>query len=147
MLRFQREARAASQLTHPGIATVHDLGQTEDGTLYIAMEFVDGPTLRDALARGPMPGDRIARLLRQIAGALATAHRQLIVHRDLKPANIVVRTGADGAETTKLLDFGIAKTLDEGGTKLTSTGLVIGTPQYMSPEQAPERPVDGRSDQ
>jgi serine/threonine-protein kinase len=144
--RFQREARAASNLNHPGIATVYDLGQTGDGTLYIAMEFVNGPSLKDALADGPLPADRVVRIVRQIATALAAAHEMQIVHRDLKPQNVILAKDAAGREVAKLLDFGIAKTFDDGATKLTSTGIVIGTPQYMSPEQASGSDVDGRSD-
>jgi len=145
--RFQREARAASQLDHPNIATVHDLGQTEDGTLYIAMEFIEGVSLKDLIRQeGQLPSDRIVAFLRQIAGALQAAHRRGIVHRDLKPQNIMVTTGSDGREAAKLLDFGIAKMFDEEATQLTATGLSIGTPQYMSPEQANGAAVDGRSD-
>ncbi len=145
--RFQREARAASQLDHPNIAIVHDLGQTEDGTLYIAMEFIEGESLKELIRReGQLPAERIVAFLRQIAGALQAAHRRNIVHRDLKPQNIMVTTGSDGRETAKLLDFGIAKMFDEEATQLTATGLSIGTPQYMSPEQANGAVVDGRSD-
>ena len=144
--RFQREARAASHLNHPGIATVYDLGQSEDGTLYIAMEFVEGPSLKDVLASGPLPPDRIVRIVRQIATALGAAHDRQIVHRDLKPQNVVLTMDAAGRELAKLLDFGIAKTFDDGATRLTSTGIVVGTPQYMSPEQASGSPVDARSD-
>jgi serine/threonine protein kinase len=144
--RFQREARAASALSHPGIATVHDLGQTEDGMLYIAMEFVEGPTLKFVLGSGPLPSIRIIRILRQVVDALGVAHERQIVHRDLKPQNIVLRRGPGGRETATLLDFGIAKTFDGDATQLTSTGIAVGTPQYMSPEQASGSAADPRSD-
>ncbi|HSF99529.1 MAG TPA: protein kinase [Vicinamibacterales bacterium] len=145
--RFEREARAASNLNHPNIATVHDLGQLEDGTLYMVMEFIEGDTLKAVIGRdGPMPPARIVRLLGQIVSALAAAHRNGIVHRDLKPQNIMVTRDAGGHEVAKLLDFGIAKTMDDAATQLTATGLSLGTPQYMAPEQANGGQVDGRSD-
>ena len=144
--RFQREARAATSLSHPNIVAVYDLGQAEDGTLYIAMELVDGPSLKDAIQKGgPMDPIRIVRLVRQVLSALALAHRSHIIHRDLKPQNIMLATDRDGNEIAKLVDFGIAKTFDDR-TQLTSTGFAIGTPQYMAPEQASGSDVDGRSD-
>jgi serine/threonine-protein kinase len=144
--RFQREARAATSLNHPNIVAVYDLGQADDGTLYIAMELVDGPSLKDAIQKaGPMDPIRIVRLMRQVLSALALAHRNHIVHRDLKPQNIMLATDRDGNEIAKLVDFGIAKTFDDR-TQLTSTGFAIGTPQYMAPEQASGSDVDGRSD-
>lgn len=144
--RFQREARAATSLNHPNIVAVYDLGQADDGTLYIAMELVDGPSLKDAIQRGgPMAPERIARLMRQVLSALSLAHKHQIVHRDLKPQNIMLATDRDGTEIAKLVDFGIAKTFDDR-TQLTATGFAIGTPQYMAPEQASGADVDGRSD-
>jgi serine/threonine-protein kinase len=145
--RFRREARAASNLDHPNIVTVHDLGQADDGALYLAMEYVDGSSLKEIIrAEGQLAPERIARLLGQVAGALSTAHRHQIIHRDLKPHNIMVATDAEGREVTKLLDFGIAKMFDDAATQLTATGAALGTPQYMSPEQAAGRDIDGRSD-
>lgn len=144
--RFQREARAAGNLSHPNIAAAYDLGQTADGTLYIAMELVRGRSLKDVIREtGPLGVDRIIRILRQIGSALALAHRHGIIHRDLKPHNVMLAED-DGREVAKLLDFGIAKTFDDASTQLTATGFVLGTPQYMSPEQAAGRPIDGRSD-
>lgn len=144
--RFQREARAAGNLNHPNIAAAYDLGQTSDGTLYIAMELINGPSLKDVIrSGGPMAVDRIVRIMRQVGDALALAHRHNIIHRDLKPHNVMLATG-NGVEVPKLLDFGIAKTFDDASTQLTATGFVLGTPQYMSPEQAAGRPIDGRSD-
>ncbi|HMF92707.1 MAG TPA: serine/threonine-protein kinase [Vicinamibacterales bacterium] len=144
--RFQREARAATALNHPNIVSVYDLGQTPDGTLYIAMEYIDGPSLKSLMQAGrPIPLSRTISILRQVASALATAHRHNIVHRDLKPHNIMLATGPDGSELAKLVDFGIAKTFDES-TQLTSAGSALGTPYYMSPEQIEGRTVDARSD-
>ncbi len=146
--RFQREARAATSLEHPNIVAVYDLGQAEDGALYIAMEFVNGLNLKDAIrGSGPMPAARIARLLTQVASALARAHRSEIVHRDLKPQNLMIAVDASGQEHIKLLDFGIAKSLQEGTTtQLTASGYSLGTPHYMAPEQAVGEEVDGRAD-
>src|SRR5829696_9032320 len=129
--RFQREARAATSLEHPNIVAVYDLGQAEDGALYIAMEYVKGVDLKEAIrTSGPMPPARIVGLLRQVASALARAHRNHIVHRDLKPQNLVIATDPAGEERVKLLDFGIAKTLEEGATPLTAAGYSLGTPHY-----------------
>jgi serine/threonine-protein kinase len=145
--RFFREARAAAKLAHPNIVTVHDLGQTEDGTLYIIMEIVDGQSLKDLIvAEGPWEPTRALRFCRGVTSALSLAHRNGIVHRDLKPQNIMVAKDSEGHETPKLLDFGIAKTLEPDSPALTSTGMVLGTPHYMSAEQAKGMPADQRSD-
>ena len=131
--------------TIPNIVSVYDLGQTPEGTLYIAMEFVDGPSLKSAIQNGgPIAPARTVALLRQVASALMVAHRAKIVHRDLKPHNIMLAR-QDGREVVKLVDFGIAKTFDES-TQLTMDGDAIGTPHYMAPEQAEGRNVDTRSD-
>jgi tRNA A-37 threonylcarbamoyl transferase component Bud32 len=144
--RFQREARAASNLDHPHIVTVYDLGQTSEGTLYIAMEFIDGPSLREAIRRdGPMAPARAVDILRQVASALSAAHRKQIVHRDLKSHNLMLAADDDGRDVVKLVDFGIAKTFDES-TQLTAAGYMMGTPHYMSPEQAEGKAVDHRAD-
>ena len=145
--RFQREARAASNLNHPNIVSVYDLGQTDDGTLYIAMEFIDGPSLKDVIRKtGPMPVARIKAILLQVATALGEAHNHNIIHRDLKPHNVMLSKGPGGVEVAKLLDFGIAKTFEDGSTQLTQTGFAIGTPQYMAPEQAAGKDVTPQSD-
>ncbi len=145
--RFFREARAAAKLSHPNIVTVHDLGQDKDGTLYIAMEIVDGESLKDLIvAQGPWASARALRFCRAVASALSLAHRNGIVHRDLKPQNIMVFRDSEGNESPKLLDFGIAKTLEPDSPALTSTGMVLGTPHYMSSEQAKGMPADQRSD-
>jgi eukaryotic-like serine/threonine-protein kinase len=144
--RFQREARAATALSHPNIVSVYDLGQTTEGTLYIAMEFVDGPSLKSVIeSGGPVPAMRTLTLARQLASALSVAHRQGIIHRDLKPHNVMLARSHDGQEIAKLVDFGIAKTFEEG-TQLTVSGFSPGTPQYMAPEQAEGGTVDARSD-
>jgi len=145
--RFQREARAAARLDHPNIASVYDLGQTDDGTLFIAMEFIDGSSLKDVIqTAGPLPAARIVSLTGQIAAALAAAHARNIIHRDLKPQNVCITRDETGREVAKLLDFGIAKSFGDDATQVTATGLALGTPQYMSPEQTTGQPLDGRSD-
>jgi serine/threonine protein kinase len=145
--RFQREAQAASNLNHPNIVGVFDLGQTADGTLYIAMEFIDGPSLKDVIRQsGPMAPSRVVAILRQVASALSLAHKHNIIHRDLKPHNVMLATDKERREIAKLLDFGIAKTFDDAATQLTVTGFALGTPQYMAPEQAAGKVVDGRTD-
>ncbi len=136
--RFMFEARAAASLEHPNICTVHEIGETEDGQLYIVMGCYDGETLDRRIARGPLPLDEALRIATDVARGLAKAHDRGIVHRDVKPANIMVT--ADGV--VKILDFGIAKLGDAG---LTHTG-VIGTITYMSPEQAFGETVDHRAD-
>jgi len=130
--RFLREGRTTAAFSHRHAVTVFDAGE-DAGDLYIVMEFVDGPSLADHLARnGPLPVDEMVRISRQVLSALAAAHSAGIVHRDVKPANILI--GADG--DTKLADFGIAKRFDDLGAAVTSTGMVIGTPRYLAPEQA-----------
>jgi predicted esterase len=151
LARFEREARTASALNHPNIVTIYDVAEHE-GTTYIAMELVEGRTLRELIAAGPLPIDRAVRLASQIADGLAKAHAVGIVHRDIKPANVMVT--ADGL--VKILDFGLAKLFTPavgqeiaGATLATETreGVVVGTPHYMSPEQLSGDAVDHRSDQ
>ncbi|HEY7370137.1 MAG TPA: serine/threonine-protein kinase, partial [Thermoanaerobaculia bacterium] len=152
--RFEREARAASALSHPAIVAVHDVGKAEAGP-WIAMELVEGSSLREVLAPGPMPTRRLLALAATVADGLARAHEAGIVHRDLKPENVMI--SRDGHP--KILDFGLAKmtepipgeqsrapTRTSGGSQ-TGTGLVLGTVGYMSPEQAAGKAVDFRSDQ
>ncbi len=139
--RLFREARAAGVLSHPGIVTIYDM-EEEDGLAYIAMQFVNGPTLDDLMAgKKPMRPDQIFRILRQTAAALDFAHQKGIVHRDIKPANIMV----DEDGSVKIADFGIAKAGTSGN--LTLSGAILGTPNYMSPEQVQGTSIDGRSDQ
>ena len=143
--RFMREARAASGIGHPNIVNINDFGTSEDGSAYLAMEFLDGVTLAEAMQSGPIPFARALDIFIQIAGALEAAHEQGIVHRDLKPENIMVVRAGKQNELVKVLDFGIAK-VKNAAAKITQTGLVFGTPHYMSPEQAAGQPVDHRSD-
>jgi serine/threonine protein kinase/WD40 repeat protein len=149
--RFEQEARSASALNHPNIVTIHEIGSF-DSTTYIAMELVDGRTVREILHSGPLPARRLLDLAFQIADGLAKAHSAGIVHRDLKPENVMV--SRDGV--VKILDFGLAKlvksTPGESShlpttTNQTKAGTVLGTVGYMSPEQASGEPVDFRSDQ
>jgi serine/threonine-protein kinase len=146
--RFDREARALASLNHPNIATVHGL-EGEGGTTALVMEFVEGPTLAERITKGPIPVPETLAIARQIADALEAAHERGIVHRDLKPGNVMIRP--DGA--IKVLDFGLAKDLRAAGgqdaatvTAATEAGEVMGTPAYMSPEQARGEPVDRRTD-
>lgn len=143
-VRFLREARAAGALNHPNIATIYDVGVVE-GVPYIAMELIEGQTLDLALqSQGRFPYERVLELGLQLASALEYAHRAGIVHRDIKPSNVLLT--ADG-RTAKLLDFGVAR-IDGAGEDLAKTqfGQLIGTPRYMSPEQALGAPLDHRSD-
>jgi Tol biopolymer transport system component/serine/threonine protein kinase len=139
LARFQREARAAAGLSHPNIIAIHDVGE-QDGVHYIAMEWVDGGSLRARLAFGPLSLEESQRVLAQTADALDCAHRHGLIHRDIKPGNILF-TG-DGR--VKVADFGIAHAAD--GTQLTRSGVILGTPEYMAPEQAQGIPVDHRLD-
>jgi serine/threonine protein kinase len=150
--RFLREARAASALSHPHIATIHDYGKTEAGQPYIVMEYVEGKTLADLIFKGSLTIPRSLRIIREVAEALGEAHRLGIIHRDIKPANIAV----DDRGIVKVLDFGLAKQIGleplEPGANVTSLdtqtreGLLVGTPMYFSPEQALGKDVDPRSD-
>src|SRR5437660_3627428 len=137
--RFRREAQSAAGLSHPNIVSIFDRGRAE-GTYYIAMEYLDGRTLKELLVRnGPTPIPIAIDYARQIIGAISFAHRNGIVHRDIKPHNIVV--GSDGR--LKVTDFGIARS---GASQMTEAGSIVGTAQYLSPEQARGAPVDPRSD-
>jgi len=145
--RFAREASNAARIIHPNVAAVFDYGES-DGLIYLVMEFVDGEPLARVLTReAPLALDRALDLASQIADGLGAAHELGIVHRDLKPDNILVTRTRTGREIAKVVDFGIAKAIQEGvGEGLTHTGQVIGTPEFMSPEQLLGDPVDARSD-
>jgi serine/threonine-protein kinase len=146
--RFRREARAASRVDHPHVTYILDFGETEQGRAYMAMEYVEGPTLAHALFReGPFSVERAAAILEQIAQALAAAHACNVIHRDLKPRNVVLTEHAGQADFVKVLDFGLAKIVDLKSTSvITPLGHTFGTPEYISPEQAVDQPVDHRAD-
>jgi serine/threonine protein kinase len=153
--RFRREARVLASLNHPHIGGIYGL-EDANGITALVLELVEGPTLADRIAEGPIPLDEALPIAKQIAEALEAAHEQGIVHRDLKPANIKVR--ADGM--AKVLDFGLAKAMEPASASspmvsqsptitspaMTQAGIILGTAAYMSPEQAKGRPVDKRSD-
>ena len=145
--RFNREAANASRISHPNVAAVYDFGETRDGIIYLAMEFVDGEPLTSIIeGSGPLPARRAAEIARQAAEGLAAAHDLGIVHRDLKPENLMIAKTRDGVDLVKIVDFGIAKAAGVDAQKVTKSGLVIGTPDYMSPEQLSGDPIDSRSD-
>jgi len=152
MSRFVREAKAASALNHPNIVTIHEIGRA-DSMRFIVMEFVEGTTLRQLIARGPMKLNEVLEIITQILSALAEAHQAGIVHRDIKPENIMVRHGG----LVKLLDFGLAKLTEKPAAAVdteaptqallkTEAGVVVGTPYYMSPEQVRGLEIDPRTD-
>ncbi len=151
--RFKREAKLASRLSHPNTITLHDYGQHED-SLFIVMELLQGEDLADVLRReGRLPVDRIINIARQVLKSLAEAHTHSIVHRDLKPENIFLSVVAGERDVVKVVDFGIAKlalpdleTPGGDARKLTLSGSTVGTPTYMSPEQAAGEQVDGSTD-
>jgi eukaryotic-like serine/threonine-protein kinase len=149
--RFDREAALTARLNHPNTVTVIDYGQTEDGVCFIAMEYLQGRTLFQALAQGPLPWARGVEIMRQVCLSLREAHHLGLVHRDLKPGNIMLLEAGDGRDHVKVLDFGLVKSLlpEESPTpvspSLTRTGLFLGSPLYMAPEQA-RNATDLRSD-
>lgn len=149
--RFEREAKAISSLNHPNICTLHDIGN-DNNTDYLVMEYLEGETLSDHLAKGPMQYEEVLQIATQIANALDMAHKQGLIHRDLKPSNVMLTK-----EGAKLMDFGLAKLQLEGGpvqgmtevtrtTPLTGAGTILGTMQYMAPEQLEGKEADARSD-
>ncbi|MGQ0648397.1 MAG: protein kinase domain-containing protein [Gemmatimonadaceae bacterium] len=145
--RFHREAENASQISHPNVAQVYDFGETAERVVYLAMEFVDGEPLSRILEReGSLHTVRTAELVRQVGEALTAAHHMGILHRDLKPDNVMVGRTRYGTDLVKLVDFGIARAMHRGTQQFTSTGMVVGTPDYMSPEQLSGDELDGRSD-
>ena len=147
--RFSREARAASRISHPHAISVTDFGESEDGIVFLVMEFLHGKTLKEIIrSNGPLPLPRVVEIMRQVCGALEAAHAENVIHRDLKSDNIMLIDVAEG-DWVKVLDFGIAKIQEPAGQDpgLTSPDLIIGTPQYMSPEQCTQTSeIDARSD-
>jgi serine/threonine-protein kinase len=148
--RFTREAKAASRISNPHALNVTDFGESENGIVFLVMEYLRGKTLKEVIrGEGPMPLERVVEVTRQICGALDAAHAEGVVHRDLKSDNIMLEEVAGGNDWAKVLDFGIAKILETEGTdpELTAPNLIIGTPQYMSPEQCSQASgIDARSD-
>jgi serine/threonine-protein kinase len=144
--RFQREAEAASGITHPNVVDVYDVHHTDDGLPYLVGEFLDGEEFGSFLQRsGKISSALAVRIVRQICRALGTAHARGIVHRDMKPENVFL-VGSLPRPIVKIIDFGISKVGDAGGTALTRTGMIMGTPSYMAPEQARGDKVDHRAD-
>jgi tetratricopeptide (TPR) repeat protein len=153
--RFEREAESASRLQHPNIISVTDFGHMPDGALFLAMEFLAGESLGDVIHAGPVPRERALKIIRQILRGLDHAHAAGVVHRDLKPDNIMLVERDGQTDVVKILDFGIAKVTAPtsgnrggaaGGTALTQAGVIFGTPEYLSPEQALGEVVDARAD-
>jgi serine/threonine protein kinase len=152
--RFEREAMAAAHIEHPNVASATDFGKLEDGSFFLVLEYVEGKSLREAIAEGPLPVPRAIHIARQVASALSRAHGLGIVHRDLKPENVMLVTRDADEDFVKVLDFGIAKVpvgdiapkSSAGDQALTQLGMVYGTPEYMPPEQALGQEVDRRAD-
>ena len=142
--RFLREASLAGSLQHPHVVTVHDFGRLEDGECFLVMELVEGESLKEALRGGPMAPERAVRVFDQIARGLRHAHQRGLVHRDVKPGNVILAAGDDGRDHAKVLDFGLVK--GEGDSGITHEGTFLGTPHYVSPEQAKGLDADPRSD-
>jgi hypothetical protein len=149
--RFEREAELAGRLRHPNVIGVVDVGEMPDGMRYMVMDFAAGPDLATLLSEAPMPPQRIIHLTRQMLEGLYHAHEHGLIHRDFKPENVIVEHDTHGAEVPRIVDFGIAILREGGATpdgpgRLTTNGLVLGTPHYMAPEQAVADPIDHRID-
>jgi serine/threonine protein kinase len=148
--RFEREAQAASALSHPGIVTIHDFGFAADASAFLVMDFITGKTLEQELEeKGPLSLERFVRIFAQVCDAFEHAHRQGIVHRDIKDSNIMIVASPDAPDSIRVVDFGLAKIVDDEedpNLHLTETGAVVGTPMYMSPEQCKGFKCDHRSD-
>lgn len=147
--RFEREVKVMATLTHPNTVEIFDYGHAADGIFYYVMEYLPGLNLEELVARdGPLPPGRVVHLLRQVCGSLAEAHAAGLIHRDIKPANIIVCQRGGKHDVAKLLDFGLARGPEPGtdSARLTREGAIVGTPAYVSPEQAAGRALDARSD-
>ncbi|MBK9070891.1 MAG: protein kinase [Myxococcales bacterium] len=143
--RFRDEAMTSARLVHPNTIRVYDVGQTSDGALFMVMELLEGHSVRHMLREGAFAAPRVLKILLQACASLAEAHGLGIIHRDIKADNVFLLQMGGAADYVKVLDFSVAKLLHEGGVK-TRAGLVLGTPQYMSPEQCRGLPLDPRSD-
>jgi serine/threonine-protein kinase len=147
--RFEREVQATATLTHANTVEIFDYGHTEDGTFYYVMEYLPGLALDDLVERhGPLPPARAVHFLRQVCGALREAHSVGLIHRDIKPSNILACERGGVRDVAKLLDFGLVQgpVLEKSADRLTVQGTILGSPPYMSPEQAAGKPIDARSD-
>ncbi len=148
--RFHREAKVVSMLTHPNIIRVFIFGRTQHGLLYLAMEYVEGQSLRGLLDKGPMDEITAIKIMKQLCSGLSEAHDLGVIHRDLKPDNVLLTEFRGESNFVKILDFGIAKIKQPDGQeeaqKLTQAGIVYGTPEYLSPEQAQALELDQRTD-
>ena len=144
--RFNNEAQNASLISHPNVAQVYDFGE-HDNLLYLVMEFIEGQSLQQVMEQdGVMHPDMVADVIMQSASALDAAHAQQVLHRDVKPDNIMLARNTDGTYLVKLVDFGIARAMASTDKRVTQTGMVVGTPEFMSPEQIAGEPLDARSD-
>ncbi|RPI90311.1 MAG: serine/threonine protein kinase, partial [Planctomycetaceae bacterium] len=146
--RFEREVQLTSQLNHPNTVAIYDFGRTPEGVFYYAMEFLDGLTLQDLVARfGPQPEGRVIGILRQICGSLAEAHEVGLVHRDIKPANVLINRRGGLFDFVKVVDFGLVKRTSADDVALTQANAITGTPLYMAPETIEKSDdVDHRAD-
>jgi serine/threonine-protein kinase len=144
--RFQMEAKAAFDLTHPNLLTIYDFGISQDGQAYIVMDYIEGESLSDLVQRqGPITLTQALPLFYDICLGLAHAHEKNVLHRDIKPSNVMLLKG-ETRIVAKIVDFGLAKSYDESAMKLTQTGEIFGSPLYMSPEQCQGAALDNRSD-
>jgi eukaryotic-like serine/threonine-protein kinase len=147
--RFVREAQLAGTLRHPNVIGVVDVGETPEGVYYIVMEYADGPTLHEIISAGPSSGPRTVAIVKQLCDGLYHAHERGLIHRDFKPENVIVECDHDGFERPRIVDFGIAIVRDPSSNqreRLTTEGLVLGTPHYMAPEHATDAQIDHRID-
>src|SRR5690606_17137269 len=145
LMRFQREARAASSLSHSNVITIYDFGLVDDTVPYMVMDFLDGENLADYLHRvgTPISVEESVEIIEEVASALSHAHKKGVLHRDLKPSNIMLVEEEGEPRSIKILDFGLAKLIDaQGEANLSASGAALGSPAYMSPEQSTGRTVD-----
>lgn len=146
-LRFEQEARTAASLEHPNIITIYDFGRTKQGLAYLVMEYINGPTLEDVIVEiDSLPLHRFMRIFGQACEGMQHAHKKGIIHRDLKPSNLMLYDAEDYTDKVKIVDFGLAKLAQDDTQKLTQSGMVMGSPLYMSPEQGRGDELDARSD-